>query len=201
MRTKVTWFVLSLGLLLFTAAVKPAVANLLQNGGFETPADGVAPPTKVLVASCLVGSSSAAKVWTTWANDCTTTDFYTQLLPSTLPGGGKYMMHVHTNGGQTLGQRGNGIVQDFTPNPAKTESAVWVFVNSGCVGFGTGNGGETLQTDEMTCVTGQWIHFRVPNGVSPATEVIVYAIGDLTQRQDGVGGADFYVDRAVVDEP
>ena len=67
---------------------------------------------------------------------------------------------------------------------------MWVYVNSGCVGMGTGDGANTSPSDEMTCVTKNWIEFKVPNGVSPASEFIVYAV---------IGpGADFYVDNAKV---
>ena len=41
------------------------------------------------------------------------------------------------------------------------------------------------------------IQFQVPNGISPANEVIVYAVGDVTT---GAGGADYYVDNGLVVE-
>ena len=69
--------------------------------------------------------------------------------------------------------------------------SAWVYVNSGCVGLGTGNGGST-GIDVSTCALGKWIFLQVQNGSSPANEFIVYASFGSSS------GADYYVDNAAV---
>ena len=50
----------------------------------------------------------------------------------------------------------------------------------------------------MTCVTNQWLlFFRVPNGVAPSNEFLVYSVQNPVFPSPN-GGADFYVDNAVV---
>jgi hypothetical protein len=157
--------------------------NLLTNPGFEKPAAGVAPGTLVAYTDFCEAGSSAAAVWSVFVNSCGT-DISTELVPSTAPEGGKYMIHVVTTG------NANGIVYCCFANQTTTLSSIWVYVNSGCIGMGTGDGGDTANTDEMTCEPGAWIRFKAPNGVSPANEFIVYSV--ITP------GADFYVDNARV---
>ena len=167
--------------------------NLVKNPGFENPATGVPPGTTVSYTSFCNAGKSAAAVWLVWVNTCGS-DISTTLVPSTALSGGNYMLHVVTTASE------NGIYTNFASHP-ETTSSVWVYVNSGCVGMGTGDGAETSSTDEMTCVTGKWIHFyKVPNGVTPATEFIVYSIIN-PEFPTGTGGADFYVDNAQVVAP
>jgi hypothetical protein len=157
--------------------------NLLHNPGFEKPATGVPPGTPVAYTDYCLGGATAAADWDVWVNTCGT-NISTELIPSTLPVGGKYMMHVVTTG--TL----NGIFQNGFANQTTTLTSIWVYVNSGCIGMGTGDGADTPYTDEMTCEAGSWIEFKAPNGGVPANEFLVYAV--LT------AGADFYVDKASV---
>jgi len=170
-------------------------ANLLQNPGFEEPAPGV-PPGKTVsytMTSCQTGTGgpSAAAGWGIWVNTCGT-EVSTTLVPSTAPNGGNYMLHVVTDG------LSNGIYENFSSTP-QTVSSIWVFVNSGCIGMGTGFYQNTADTDEMTCLTGHWIHFySVPNGHSPATEFLVYAVADGGNPASATKGADFYVDNGQV---
>lgn len=155
--------------------------NLLLNPGFNNPAQGVPPGTPVSYTGfCFAGNSAAAN-WTVFVNSCGT-NISTVLVPSTLPGSNGYMIHVTTTGAA------NGIVQSGTFSHPNTFSSAWVYINSGCVTIGTGNGGDT-GIDEATCETGRWFHFsKVPNGVSPSNEIIVYSV--IT------AGADFYVKNA-----
>ena len=158
------------------AAQTPQGPNLLSNPGFE---DAGGAPT-VLTGAPIAGLS-AAPHWTTWNNTAGSTT--TEILASTRPGGSKQMLHVSTQG-----QR-DGIVQvfgEFNKGPAKTTSGAWVYVLNGTVGIGTGNGGNTKNTDAVSTTHGQWEHLQAANGVSPANEFIVYA----TSSQ----GASFYVD-------
>jgi hypothetical protein len=164
--------------------------NLISNPGFEKPAAGVPPGTPVAFTTCDAVGGSAAANWIVWINDCGT-NISTELVPSIAPNGGKYMMHVVTTG------NGNGIVQDFA-SQTKTLSSVWVYLNSGCIGIGTGDGGNTLQTDEITCETGSWIQFKAPSGESPSFEFIVYSVEVAVRIVDSAPGADFYVDNVSV---
>jgi hypothetical protein len=153
--------------------------NLLKNPGFE---DAGGAPT-VLTGSP-IGGLSAAPYWTTWNNVLGLTT--TEILPSTRPGGSKQMLHVSTQAGS------DGIVQAFGENdkgPAKTMSGAWVFVLHGTVIMGTGHGGNT-HIDAVSTTQGQWEYLEAPNGVSPATEFVVYA--------SSLEGASFYVDDASV---
>lgn len=166
--------------------------NLILNPGFEKPAVGVPPGTPVTFATCDAVGGSAAADWVVWINACGS-NISTELVPSTAPGGGKYMLHVVTTG------NGNGIVQNFA-SQTKTLSSVWVYLNSGCIGMAAGDGGNTLQTDEMTCETGSWIQFKAPSGQTPAFEFIVYEV-EVAVRSgvlNGPPGADFYVDNVNV---
>ena len=162
--------------------------NLLQNPGFEKPANGVPPGTPVAYTDFCAEGDSAAADWTVFVNSCGS-EISTTLVPSTAPGGGKYMLHVVTSGA------GNGIEQAGTFSEPNTLSSISVYVNSGCIGMGTGDGGNTSDTDEMTCLTRHWIRFyQVPNDNTPSTEFIVYSI----PSPDGNPAADFYVDNASV---
>jgi hypothetical protein len=188
MRSTLVRLSVGITLLVSFSAISLPAQNLLLNPGFEIPATGVVPPAWVTYTNHCLGGNSAAADWYIYVNTCGT-DIKTQLLPSTLPNGGKYMLHLITNGGE------NGIVQANTFNLPKTLSSIWVFINSGCVGFGTGNGGITHETDEMSCLIGQWIHLQVPNGVSPANEVLIYS---LPHPFNGTTGADYYLDNGAV---
>jgi hypothetical protein len=158
------------------------MANLLANGDFEEPAGAPTSLTQVGVTGL-----SAAPGWTTWNNVAAVTT--TEILPSTAPNGGAQMLHVSTTGQEC------GLWQQYQPTgsgPAHVMSSVMVFVLSGQVGMGTGNGGETFPRDHVSMMTNEWEPLAAPNGVSPANEFIVYAISP--------GGADYYVDNASVNE-
>jgi hypothetical protein len=157
--------------------------DLLLNGSLDKPAPGVPPGTLVSYTDLCNGpGSSAADYWTVYVNGCA--NISTELVPSTLPNTKGYMIHVTTTG------EGSGIVQSATFSQSSTLSGAWVYINSGCVSMGTGDGGDT-GIDEATCETGRWFQFsHVPNGISPANEFIVYSV--IT------AGADFYVKNANV---
>src|SRR4029077_19827699 len=74
--------------------------------------------------------------------------------------------------------------------PAHVTSSAWVFIKSGTVFIGTGNGGNT-GIDARSSVTGKWIELKARNGVSPANMFIIYGQSP---------GADFFVDSAVVQQ-
>ena len=157
--------------------------NLLLNGSFDKPAPGVAPGTLVSYTDLCNGpGNSAADYWTVYVNGCA--NISTELVPFTLPNTKGYMVHVTTTG------EGSGIVQSATFSQSNTVAGAWVYINSGCVSIGTGNGGDT-GIDEATCETRRWFQFsRVPNGISSANEFIVYSV--IT------AGADFYVKNASI---
>ncbi|HXJ94783.1 MAG TPA: PEP-CTERM sorting domain-containing protein [Terriglobia bacterium] len=156
--------------------------NLLLNPGFETPASGVTPGTPVnLTGLNNSGGSSAAADWNVWSNG--PADMSTVLVPSTLPGGGSYMLEVTTTG------TNGGLIQDFLGTPAAAATAsVWVWIVSGCVGMGSGDDGDT-SVDAQSCTTGSWIDLSAPSGSTPVTAFLVY---------DTSAGANFFVDNAAV---
>jgi hypothetical protein len=165
-------------------------ANLLPNPGFEYATSGVTPGTPVSYTAFCGGATSAALYWRVWVNSCGS-NISTTLVNSSAPSGNQYMLHVVTTGPN------NGIYTTFL-STQRTIATVWVYLNSGCIGIGTGNGAETGDTDEMTCVTGRWFQlYQVPNGVSPGSEFIVYSVPNPILP--GSGGADFFLDNADVD--
>ncbi|MFP4124571.1 PEP-CTERM sorting domain-containing protein [Coleofasciculus sp.] len=170
------------GAALFSTVIgaNPAqAANLLFNGSFEQGTVGL-PRT----FSEMTGGA-AAPGWWVWHNTPATTT--TELLPSTLPNGGEKMMHVTTTGWN------NGLLQVFGElgtGPETTLSSAWLYVLSGKVAIGTGNGGGTGH-DKTISTTDQWVKIEAKNGGSPANEFIIYSASQ--------GGAEFYVDMASVE--
>lgn len=163
--------------------------NLLPNPGFDTPQAGVTPGTPVSYTGGCGGGFTAAAVWQAWVNTCGS-NISTTLEPSKAPGGQQYMMHVVTTGAN------DGLWVNFAQQP-QTLASVWVLVNSGCIGIGTGNHAQTGDTDEMTCVTGRWFQrYHVPNAVSPGNEFVIYSVNNPVFPTNG--GADFYLENAEV---
>ncbi len=151
---------------------------IVANPDFNNPQSGVT--TSVLTGAHHGGESAAAN-WTTWNNSVATTT--TTLLPSTLPGGGTFMLHVTTTGSN------NGIVQVLAPyntGPVGAMGSAYVYVLSGHVGLGTGNGGNTTPNNSISTATNTWQLLRGFNkpSDSPINEMVIYSQG---------GGADFYV--------
>jgi hypothetical protein len=156
--------------------------NLLLNPGFATPASSVTPGTPdTLVSLDNSGGSSAAADWKVWSNG--SANIITELVPSTFPGGGSYMLKVTTTGSN------GGIYQDFLSTPAASATAsAWIWIVSGCVGIGSGDDGDTGE-DTQSCTTGSWLHLSAPSDSSPVTAFLAY---------DTSLGATFYVDDASV---
>jgi hypothetical protein len=134
---------------------------------------------------------SAAESWGVFHNtaggpNTSVTELVATTLP--LPGVGTRMIHVETDGVF------NGIVQTTGPTgsgPPSCTASAWLFVNSGVVGMGAGNGGATQATSILTTTTGAWEHLQVENLDSPCNEIVFYSIG---------GGADYYVESAEIKE-
>ncbi|MFP2928810.1 hypothetical protein ACLESO_27160 [Pyxidicoccus sp. 3LG] len=169
-----------------TASVVEA-PNLLKNPDFNTLSGNTVSVSTTVQVPGGAGTSAAAN-WTLFANTAPAR-FYTEVKPSTRVAGAR-MMRVVTTGDR------NGLVQVFpSDNPCDVDgpdhavSGAWVFVRSGKVGLGTGNGGNT-GIDTQSTTLNQWEWLQAPNGVSPANELILYSTS-LT-------GADFDVDFASV---
>lgn len=155
--------------------------NLLANGSFEV--EGLLGPKVISTGIRGLGLSAAAN-WGVFHNTNGTT--LTELVPSTIPGGGQYMLHVVTDG------HANGLGQIFGPfngGWACVVEQVSVYVVSGTVIIGAGNGGNTgpnafsEETERLQVMTGH-------NAVCPANAFIIYS---------WLGGAQFYVDLASVE--
>ena len=134
----------------------------------------------------LLSNSNFEQTWNNWETFAITGSVWADLHPASSPGNWPDAAHVVTNG------RG-GLVQVFLPwntGPDDLLSSVWVYVESGQVGMGVGNGGDT-GFDVTSQFTGHWEKLFAKNGVAPANEFIVY----------GSNGADFYVAQPQVGDP
>jgi hypothetical protein len=151
-------------------------ANVLTNPAFSA---GGVPST---ITGAPVPGPSAAPPWTTWNNSAATTT--TQHIAAVL--GRTGVIHVKTTGAD------NGLVQVWKPidtGPSRVVNVATIYVVSGKVGMGTGNGGNT-GVSAFTTGTRQWETIRGVNSVCPANETIIYSVG---------GPAEFYVDFASVE--
>ena len=107
-----------------------AGGNVLLNASFETA--GPLGPTVLSMGFSGVGHS-AAESWGVFHNTEGTT--LTELVPSTVPGGGDFMLHVVTDG------FANGVSQVFAPfnrGYACVEEQVTIHVVNGTVIIGAG---------------------------------------------------------------
>lgn len=156
-------------------------SNLLVNPSFEIA--GPLGPEVTSVGFSGVGHS-AAQGWGVFHNTEGTTK--TKLVPSTVPGGGDFMIHVVTDG------FANGLGQVFGPfngGWACVEEQITVFVVSGTVIIGAGNGGNT-GPNAFSQGGGAFEVLAGDNAICPANTFIIYSWS--------VGGAEFYVDLASV---
>jgi len=162
-------------LVLFAGAA--VAANVLSNPDFSTGG-----PDSTITGAPVPGGS-AAPPWTTWNNYAGTTT--TKHLLSFM--GRRGVIHVTTTGAS------NGLVQVWKPintGPTKVANSASIFVKSGKVGMGTGNGGNT-GVSAFTTGTDRWEIIKGTNSVCPANETIIYSVD---------GPAEFYVDSASVVE-
>ena len=176
----IAWSILVMVSLAFIPAVS---ANMLENPSFETIGPIGSPTSFTGIGNGGSPKYSAAQDWLVWNNTFGTTT--TELLPSTLLGGGAQMIHVTTDGDV------NGLFQAFLPSPTGPNDvigSIWIYVISGQVGFGTGDDGNT-NFDKLTSGTGHWEFLQAPNGISPANEFIIYSVH---------GQAEFYAENASV---
>lgn len=147
--------------------------NVLKNPNFESANPNYTPGN---------GSSSALN-WTVWNNGGGSTT--TTLEPIPLSNGQK-MIHV------TVSPGNGGIVQAYQPttNAQRAIASAWVFVKSGQVGIGVGNGGSTsIASNAYSSTLSKWERLQSRNSTSPVNQVIIYA---------GNNGAEFYVANACV---
>ena len=129
------------------------------------------------------GAGSALRDWWLWNNADATTR--TWLTPTTRTGGWGWMLHVVTTGSDC------GVVQQWGPTgsgPTAAASAAWVYVLSGQVHLGAGNGGD-ITIDAVSTSTDRWELLRAANGRAPVNEVVVYSHS---------GPAEFLLDRVDV---
>lgn len=115
---------------------------------------------------------SAAEAWSSYADTPTTVT--TTLMRSTRRPG-RRMLRV------TAGARDSGIYQIWGEKrgmaPASTLTTAWVFVRSGQVYVGTGNGSQTGR-DAFSTTTGRWERLEAHNGSCPATQTNLFAATD-----------------------
>lgn len=168
----------------FRSSAPAATPNLLKNGDFgQVSLKGL---HTELTGDAQPGDSAAAE-WTVYNNGPGKTT--TELMASTRRAG-KSMIHVITTNSKP--GTGSGLVQAFFPvstGPGHVNASAWIYIKSGTVFIGTGNGGNT-GIDARSSVTGKWIQLRARNGVSPANLFIIYGQSP---------GAEFFVDQAAVE--
>jgi hypothetical protein len=131
-----------------------------------------------------LAQNAAAENWTLWNSVVTTTS--TQLEPTTRPDGTGWMLRVSTKA------PGCGLVQQWAPNdtgPLHALATAWVYVISGTVSMGCGNGGNT-GLDVTSTTTGQWEKLETPSTQIHVNELVIYATS--------AGGAEYLVDQVIV---
>lgn len=170
------------GLLLGLATLGQAhAADLLSNGTFNQ----VGPWGPMVVNPPGSGNGATAALdWLALKNTDGTT--ITELLGSRRVPGGK-VMRVQVDGER------NGLQQLFGPfdsGPTTAYACVWIYLVSGSVGIGVGNGGATNGNDVQLNKKGSWEALEVSNAASPANSIVIASVG---------GPADFYVESARVD--
>ncbi len=183
------------------AAPAAHAANLLPNGDFQTPAPGIAPGTIVSYTSPAGGSvyqpQSAAADWLMYINDYGGNTMTTELVPSTFPHApaGTKMLHV------TVSIQDSGLVNYTLRNHGgKLFTCVWVYVNHGAVGVGSGLEAYT-EPNMIVDRQGAWEFLDVSNqGTGPhdiTNTTVIYA---EPARWDGNPKpvADFYVQMATL---
>lgn len=157
--------------------------NQLQNASFEA----VGPDGPFTTFTGISGGGhAAADGWGVFNNTFGTT--ITELVPSTLGGAGARMMRVRTDGGA------NGVGQSFGPfgtGPACVESGIWVYVVTGRMYIGAGNGGNT-GPNVFSTTTGVWEFISGENLVCPANNFIIYS-------EPAADECEFFVELASVD--
>ena len=162
------------------AASAPASAggnNLLENSKFE---EQSGPSSTVTSVGEFFLGESVAKHWFVFHNTPATTT--TSLVPSTIFPGGT-MLKVKTTGGsngveQILGATGTG--------PACVKHGAWIYIESGAVLIGAGNGGST-GVDVIVDTQREWKFIETDNTTCPVNLMVIYSWG---------GPAEFYVDNA-----
>jgi hypothetical protein len=184
------------------AACVPAcfADSILYNGSFELGSSEVVSHT-----GGPSGGPSAADGWNIWNNDpgaatitelCTAADCSGRTpygeAPLSLPPApldGLHTLHIVT----TATVHNNGIYTTFAPVDSVTLDSLWVYVVSGVVAQGVGNGGATQLdlANESVVLPGQWQHLTSLSTSGVANEMIAYATEAGTP-------ADFYLDAASV---
>ena len=159
----------ALSIFTFACFVGSANANLLTNSDFAIV--GPSGPSTVNSGALNVGWS-AAQDWFVWNNTAGTSTTrlvdISNVMPPGVPSGATTAIHMTADGPQ------NGLVQLFGGNPNNAEFDAWVFVVSGQVGLGLGNGGST-NTTVVSSTLGQWEHLFTLNNTSPANEATIYS--------------------------
>lgn len=161
-------------------------SNILDNPNFQ---EVNGSPTNPLSTSVSGGGQSYAKFWTLWHNGAGTTN--TELLPIPLSNNQK-MIHVTTTASNS------GLVQAYGPRistpPQRAIASAWVFVKSGRVGIGVGNGGSTsIAANNYSSTLYKWERIQSQNNTSPATQIIIYS-----GSNNNTVTTEFYVANACV---
>jgi hypothetical protein len=191
--------------LMFSAVLVQAGQNLVLNPSFELIGpDGA--DTSLGPAASPPDAPSGAASWLIWNNAGLTPTTSTAYCvnasadPACKIGAfqpaavdGTHTLRVVTD------SLGSGIYQQFLPlnaGPMDVAWSIWIYVVSGQVGVGVGNGGGThpAAANQLTSTTGVWEQLVSQNDPTnaPANEITVYSVSQ---------GANFFVDLADVETP
>jgi hypothetical protein len=191
--------------LIFSAAFVQAGQNLVLNPSFELIGpDGA--DTSLGPAASPPDAPSGAADWLIWNNAGLTPTTSTAYCanggvdPACKASGfqppavdGTHILHVVTDSSSS------GVFQQFLPvntGPMDVVWSIWIYVVSGQVGVGVGNGGGThpAAANQLTSTTGVWQQLISQNDPTnaPANEITIYSI---------TPGANFFVDAADVEAP
>lgn len=184
--------------MLLSAPACFADSIILYNGSFESGS------SDVVTHAGAFGGPSAADGWNIWNNDsgattstelCSATSCSGRTpygeAPGSLPPApvdGFSTLHIVT----TAVEHNNGLYTTFAPVSSITFDTLWVYVVTGTVAQGVGNGGATqLDKSNQSIGAGSWQELTSYSPTGVANEMIIYATEDGTP-------ADFYVDAASV---
>jgi hypothetical protein len=158
-------------------ASSTAYPGTITNPGFDTPTPNLAPPN---FATSITGNNSSgassAFDWTLENQSAPTTS--TELLPSTDPSGGGFMIHMTSTGSH------NDLFQTFDQT-LQTTASVDIFVLSGTVGFALADTTfEIIRASTTSTEVGQWETLTL-GPIGPVNDILLFT---------GPGGADFFAD-------
>jgi len=175
-------------------AIAHAGSNLVYNGDFSV----VGPNGSPTLSTALFPGPCAANGWETFQNQ-PNTETETALVspPAGLPSGTTTAIYFgcnldHTDYGSELDQ----VLLPYGTGPKNVEIGVWVYLLTGVVGIGVGNGGATGY-EAATSVTNQWIYLSAQHYDANGNDNLI--IGNASYYANSRNRTVFYATDAMVE--